>query len=119
MPDVPPPESLRGDLEAYQSFYQKHPEVKRVSFRFEAIESIAVEKILMHEQSEHAPVKHTWLRTREVLPDDPSTHLAMLAYMSDLDFMSTTMLPHRSKAGWGNIMGTSLDHSIWLSLIHI
>ena len=113
MPDVPPPESLRGDLEAYQSFYQKHPEVKRFSFRFEAIESKAVEKILMHEQSEHAPVKHTWLRTREALPNDPSTHLAMLAYMSDLDFMSTTMLPHRSKAGWGNIMGTSLDHSIW------
>ena len=68
MPDVPPPESLRGDLEAYQSFYQKYPEVKRFSFRFEAIESKAVEKILMHEQSEHAPVKHTWLRTREPSP---------------------------------------------------
>jgi acyl-CoA thioesterase-2 len=61
----------------------------------------------------HPPYKHTWLRTRDRLPDDPEVHLAMLAYMSDLDFMSTSMLPHGRNRMRGSVMGTSLDHSLW------
>ena len=51
--------------------------------------------------------------TRETLPDDPEIHLAMLAYMSDLDFMSTSMLPHGRNKIREHVQGASLDHSIW------
>lgn len=113
MPDVPPPESLRGDLEAYQDLYQQQPELARFSFRFEAIDSRAVEKTVMYSNEERPPHKHTWLRTRETLPDDPQIHLALLAYMSDLDFMSTSMMPHGKITRRDNIQGASLDHAIW------
>lgn len=114
MPDVPPPESLRGDFEAYKALAKKFPEVARFSFRFEAIDSRAVERVFMAGSDVHPPIKHTWLRTRDRLPDAQEIHLAMLAYMSDLDFMSTTTLPHRDLIpSRGSMQGTSLDHAIW------
>ncbi|MEM7097273.1 MAG: acyl-CoA thioesterase II [Pseudomonadota bacterium] len=114
MPDVPPPESLREDLHAYKDMAKDFPDIDRFSFRFEAIESRQVEKILMMGSDEHAPIKHTWLRARNRLPDDQEVHIALLAYMSDLDFMSTSMLPHRGKGRMRqDIRGASLDHSLW------
>ena len=49
----------------------------------------------------------------DALPDDPQIHLALLAYMSDLDFMSTSMMPHGKISRRDNIQGASLDHAIW------
>ncbi|HET6473404.1 MAG TPA: acyl-CoA thioesterase II, partial [Pseudomonadales bacterium] len=39
----------------------------------------------------------------------------MLAYMSDLDFMSTSLLPHGRSPGGdrNNFQGASLDHALW------
>ena len=113
MPDVPPPESLRGDLEVYKEMAKSMPDVGRYSFRFEAIDSRQVEKITMFDDSEHPPFKHTWLRTRDKLPDNPEIHLSMLAYMSDLDFMGTSMLPHRKNLTRESWRGASLDHCLW------
>lgn len=113
LPDVPPPEALRGDREAYLELAESRPEVSRYAFRFEAIDSRQVERILMTDEGTHAPFKHTWLRTRDPLPDDPEVHLAVLAYMSDLDFMSTSMLPHGRNLMRQAVQGASLDHSLW------
>ncbi len=113
MPNVPPPESLRGDLEAYRALAIEQPEIARFSFRFEAIDSRQVERILMTDTDEHPPFKHTWLKSRDPLPDDPEIHIALLAYMSDLDFMSTSMLPHGRNAIRESVRGASLDHSLW------
>ena len=113
MPDVPPPESLRDDRDVYAAIAKKFPDVARFSFRFEAIESRQVERIHMLDTTEHPPFKHTWLRSRDRLPDDPEVHIALLAYMSDLDFMSTSMLPHRRHHSRETMRGASLDHSLW------
>jgi acyl-CoA thioesterase-2 len=113
MPDVPPPDALRGDREAYREIAGAQPEVERFAHRFEAIDSRQVERILLFDDDTHPPVKHTWLKTRDRLPDDPSLHLALLAYMSDLDFMSTSMLPHGRNRMRGSIRGASVDHALW------
>ncbi|MEM7000640.1 MAG: acyl-CoA thioesterase II [Pseudomonadota bacterium] len=113
MPNVPPPDALRGDREAYAALSKKFPEMARFSFRFEAIDSRQVQRILMTDRSDHPPFKHTWLKTRDPLPDDPEVHLAVLAYMSDLDFMSTSTLPHRQVLPREHMRGASLDHSMW------
>jgi acyl-CoA thioesterase-2 len=117
MPDVPPPESLRGDLETYTELAKTRPEMARFTFRFDAIDSRAVERITMMNRNEHPPYKHTWLKARDPLPDNPEVHLALLAYMSDLDFMSTSMLPHGPLTADANgertVQGASLDHAIW------
>ncbi|MCX7063729.1 MAG: acyl-CoA thioesterase II [Proteobacteria bacterium] len=116
MPDVPSPESLRSDRDAYAEIAKSRPEVKRFAYRFDAIDSRQVEHILMGNTDAHPPYKHTWLKTRDPLPDNPEVHLCMLAYMSDLDFMSTSMLPHgRSPSGGADrsFQGASLDHALW------
>lgn len=113
IPDVPPPESLRSDLDAYRALAKEMPEIERFAFRFEAIDSRQVERVLMTDTAKHPPFKHTWLKTRDPLPDDPEVHIALLAYMSDLDFMSTSMLPHGRNTIRQSIRGASLDHSIW------
>jgi acyl-CoA thioesterase-2 len=118
MPDVPSPESLRSDKEAYAQIAKIRPEVKRFAYRFDAIDSRQVENILMGNSNQvHPPYKHTWLKTRDPLPDNPEVHLCMLAYMSDLDFMSTSMLPHGRSPGGGdrNFQGASLDHAVWFT----
>jgi len=115
MPDVPSPHALRSDRDAYAEFAKVRPEIRRFAYRFEAIESRQVENILMMQHIEaHPPRKHTWLRTRERLSDDPRVHLCMLAYMSDLDFMSTSMLPHGvTPMSRADFQGASLDHALW------
>lgn len=113
MPDVPPPEMLRGDREVFREIARVRPDVSRFAFRFEAIDSRQVERLTMMDEEPQPPYKHTWLRTCEPLPDDPEVHLAMLAYMSDLDFMSTSMLPHGRSLMGESVQGASLDHSLW------
>ncbi len=114
MPEVPGPEDLVSDRDRYAEIAKKHPEVKRFAFRFDAIDSRQVEGLLMTEGGRHAPFKHTWIRAAEPLPDNPEVHLCLLAYMSDMDFMSTALLPHDRRPGPDSgIQGASLDHALW------
>ena len=113
MPDVPPPQALRSDLSVHKELAKTNPDVMRYSFRFEAIDSRPVENTRLHPERAHPPFKNTWMRTQETLDDNPETHLCMLAYMSDMDFMSTSMQPHGRGPGNDNIQGASLDHAMW------
>ena len=114
MPDVPPPEALRPDRERYAELAERYPEIKRFAFRYDAIDSRQVEGVLMTESEPRPPFKHTWMRVAEPVGDDPEIHLGLLAYLSDMDFMSTSLLPHaRSPASGHGIQGASLDHAMW------
>jgi acyl-CoA thioesterase-2 len=97
----------------YLEIAKRYPEISRFAFRFEAIDSRQVERITMMDTEPHPPLKHSWLKARDPLPDDPEVHLALLAYMSDLDFMSTSMLPHGRNSMRGSIRGASIDHALW------
>ena len=113
-PAVAKPEDLRSDYDRYRKLAEQHPRIGRFAFRYEAIESRQVEGILMTDPRPYAPRKNTWMKTNGPLSDRLSQHQAVLAYLSDMDFMSTSMLPHgRSPAGGDTIQGASLDHSLW------
>ena len=113
MPNVLPPECLRSDLDLYREMAKKRPEVERYMFRFEAIDSRQVENLMMANEDPHPPFKHTWMKTVDPLPNEPGLHHAMLAYMSDMDFMGTSMLPHGGRLIREQIYGASLDHALW------
>ncbi len=113
LPDLLPPDALRGDLETFKALSQEQNEFARFAFRFEAIDSRSVERTSIAQGESHPPYKNTWLRARDRLDDEPWIHLGLLAYMSDLDFMSTSMLPHGREKLRDGIQGASLDHSIW------
>jgi acyl-CoA thioesterase-2 len=56
--------------------------------------------------------RQVWLRTSAALPDDPHLHTAVLAYVSDLTLLSTTLIRHRLLPH-KEVQIASLDHAIW------
>jgi acyl-CoA thioesterase-2 len=119
MPAVEGPAHLQTDRQRFIELAKQRPEVASFAFRFEAFDSRQVEGILLTHGltggERREPLRHTWVRTSRHLTDDARVHEAVFGYLSDLDFMSTSMLPHgTSPADHQRIQGTSLDHSLWL-----
>ena len=56
--------------------------------------------------------RQVWLRTSAPLPDDPHLHTAVLAYVSDLTLLSTTLIRHKLLPH-KEVQIASLDHAIW------
>ena len=57
--------------------------------------------------------QQVWLRAAETLPDDPLTHVCVLAYASDLTLLSSTIRPHDIHRWDPNLRMASLDHAMW------
>lgn len=67
-------------------------------------------------QNESPPDDRTypvWLRFREKLPDDQRLHQYLLAYASDMGFVSTSYLPHRGQVDRDKVIMASIDHAMW------
>jgi acyl-CoA thioesterase II len=54
-----------------------------------------------------------WVRCREPLGDDPLLHAAALTYASDLYLLSSALLPHGMAFATGQVVGATLNHSVW------
>ena len=57
-----------------------------------------------------APSTAIWIRANGAMPADPVLQLATLVYATDRAFLGTAWRPH---VGRGQLVGASLDHSIW------
>lgn len=98
-------ESAGADLQRWvHSFLGSHP----VDVRF--LGEPPPIAVLRGPQPPHLAV---WLRCREPLGDDPLVHAAALTYASDLFLLSSALLPHGMAFTTGQIVGTTLGHSIW------
>jgi len=58
------------------------------------------------------PVDHIWLKTRGPVPDDGDIQRVLLAYVSDMSLLDTSLLPH-GKSIFSDIQVASLDHAMW------
>jgi acyl-CoA thioesterase-2 len=47
------------------------------------------------------------------LPDNPSLHQRLLAYVSDYGLIATSTLPHGIAYMHDNVIMASLDHALW------
>lgn len=54
-----------------------------------------------------------WMRYKAAVPDAPQLHTALLAYASDMSFVSTAFAPHGSRDQRGAVQIASLDHAMW------
>ena len=120
-PAVRGPEGLQTDRKRFADLARLHPEVAQFAFRFEAFDSRQVEDTPLHSRGPREPRKHTWIGAAHALPDDARVHERVLGYLSSpdflsgLDFMSTSMMPHLTMPmARGQMQATSLDHSLWL-----
>mgnify|MGYP003626417263 CR=1 FL=1 len=54
-----------------------------------------------------------WIKFRKPVPEGLRYHHQLLAYASDMGFVSTSFLPHQEVHSRDNIQMASLDHALW------
>jgi acyl-CoA thioesterase-2 len=98
MPDVPSPEDITPDPRF--AAWSRPIEIRALDGAF----GTAVQG---------PPSQSIWMRAVAPLGGDPVLNQAVIAYASDMSFLSTSMRPH----GWGwqtpGLQSASLDHAVW------
>jgi acyl-CoA thioesterase-2 len=115
MPDAPDPLSVPTEQECFEAMGERLPASLRwraTRIRpFELRPVGGVEDILAPAPKE--PRRLVWMRGLGRLPDDRALHAALLAYVSDFAFITTSLLPH-GVTGWTpGMQVASLDHVMW------
>ncbi len=114
MPAVPPPEQLPEGNVLPPQVQALLPARMRISdnwrrpFEFRLIDAEQLAS------GGPAPAQQRlWLRAVDRLPDDPTLHHALLAYVSDFHLLSTATAPHAAAYLSGHLQRASIDHAMW------
>jgi acyl-CoA thioesterase-2 len=54
-----------------------------------------------------------WFRAVDKVPDEPSLHQNLLAYVSDYELLGASILPHDVSFERDQVIMASLDHALW------
>ncbi len=114
MPDVPGPEGLLNMTELGKQALADLPDKLERFLKWERpIELRPVQSIHPLHPEPAPPNRDIWIKAVGDLPDDPSLHRVVLAYVSDYSLLGTALLPHGLNFTSGNIRAASLDHAMW------
>jgi acyl-CoA thioesterase-2 len=114
MPEVPPPDDLKSELEMAKALGDHLPPVVRaIALADRPIEIRPVELRDPLRPRVSAPKRHMWYRAIDALPDDAALHRYLLAYASDFAFLGTAMDPHGTSWLQPKMQVASLDHAMW------
>lgn len=58
-------------------------------------------------------IQRLWVRVRDRLPDDPTLHRALIAYLSDLTLLAAALRPHGLMLGAPDLPRATMNHTIW------
>ncbi|MFF7706153.1 acyl-CoA thioesterase domain-containing protein [Pseudomonas sp. NPDC007930] len=59
------------------------------------------------------PVKYVWFRADGQLANNPQLHRWIMAYASDFNLLTTSLLPHAKSVWHRDMQLASLDHALW------
>lgn len=114
MPRTPRPDSLPAERDLRAAFLETLPaKMREMAERPRPIEMRPVDgEDFMNPRTSTAS-QNVWMRATAPLGDDLIMNQAVIAYASDMSFLSTSMRPHRM--GWQTpgLQTASLDHAIW------
>jgi acyl-CoA thioesterase-2 len=114
MPEVPPPEAVRSELEILRERAAEIPVALRgILTQDRPLEVRAVGEEDPFDPSPREPLRRMWVRTVGAIDDDPLRHRAVLAYASDYGLIVSALRPHGMSFRDPRLMVASLDHSIW------
>jgi acyl-CoA thioesterase-2 len=112
MPDVPDPETLTPELDLIRERAASIPEPLRSVLTQDR--PIDVRPVEPRPDEIRMPLRRAWFRAAGPLPDDLSSHQAVLAYASDYGLLVTALQPHGIKYRAPGLQLASLDHSLWM-----
>jgi acyl-CoA thioesterase-2 len=117
MPEAPDPDTLPSLQEIVQQYGQIIPKPVREYFdrgRPVELRPVDLGRYLPMKDGETRPAQQkAWLRASQKLPDDPAIHRAVLAYMSDMTLLDTSLVTHGTTVFDPAVQAASLDHALW------
>ena len=114
MPDVPGPDEVPHGEDLNQTILKRAPEaVRRYWERPRPIEfrPISFDHYLTTAKLE--PVQRVWVRCPGEIGDDRALNAAVLAYLSDMTLLDTSLFAHGLSVFDKRIQAASLDHAMW------
>lgn len=112
--DIPSPDTLVDDriiADQYANFLpkslRKFLEIPR------PIEFRPVEIFDYFKPESLPPFRNVWIKARGKMGDERNEHLKVLAYASDYNLLSTSILPHQHEVNMPQLQMASLDHAMW------
>ena len=113
-PEVPGPEGLESELTLANKVADKIPEaVRDLILCKKPIEIRPIDPLNPFFPEKRKPVRYTWFRAIDKMPDDPAVHRYMLAYASDFGLVITALYPHGHSFWEPEMQIASLDHAMW------
>jgi len=114
MPQIVGPENLPSELDLIRQRAHLIPEHMRDKFLCpKPIEFRPVSATDPYNPKLDEPIRHIWFRADGALSDVPALHKYLLAYASDFNLLTTSLLPHGKTPWQKDMQVASLDHSIW------
>jgi acyl-CoA thioesterase-2 len=114
MPDVPPPEKLLGEQQIKDQYLAHAPSAIRKYWERERPIEIRPVSLTHYFSSEKLePRQDVWVRATGPVPDDRLYQAAVLAYLSDMTLLDTSLYAHGTSIFDQRLQVASLDHSMW------
>ncbi|HSX75959.1 MAG TPA: acyl-CoA thioesterase II [Shinella sp.] len=114
IPDVPQPESLIGEAELKERFMTEAPEHIRAYWqrpRPIELRPVSLDHYFSREKLE--PRQNIWVRTTGPVPAERPLQAAVLAYLSDMTLLDTSLFAHGTSVLDRSLQVASLDHAMW------
>jgi acyl-CoA thioesterase-2 len=114
MPSVPQPEDLPTE-EQFKALVDKFaPEpVKRYWSRPRPLVVRPTDLSRFVGKVPSDPRQYVWVKTSGQLPEDPQLHSVVLAYLSDMTLLDTSLVIHGRSVFDPHLQVASLDHAMW------
>lgn len=114
MPDTPSPEVLNGEDEIRARYIANAAEpIRRYWQSPRPIEICPANPGDYFMRQKLEPVQSVWVRTTGMVPDDRRLKTAILAYLSDMTLLDTSLYAHGTSVFERSLQAASLDHAMW------
>jgi acyl-CoA thioesterase II len=114
MPATPSPDALADEGERRRRLIANLPEpMRQMAERPRPIDMRPVDPEGFMAGKAAPPFQNVWMRAAQPIGDDPVFNQAVLAYASDMSFLSTSMRPHGLSWQVGGLTTASIDHALW------
>ena len=114
MPDVPHPDELPSEEQLRAEFLAHAPEPVRNYWKRQRAVEIKPTSLEHYLSSKPLPPQqHVWVRCTGPVPDDQSLRTAVLAYVSDMTLLDTSLFVHGRSIFDRTLQVASLDHAMW------
>ncbi|OHV83356.1 acyl-CoA thioesterase II [Ensifer sp. LCM 4579] len=124
MPDVPMPEDLPGEKELKEKYLVQAPEAIRRYFerpRPIEIRPVSLEDYFSRRRTPRneplqdgaLPTQRVWVKAVGAVPDERHLQAAILAYLSDMTLLDTSLYAHGTSVFDRTLQVASLDHAMW------